>query len=81
MHEVQDMTFSKAYVKFDNSFFAICQAYVALSRVISLEDVNFIQFSSSPLLSDHLCKNLLQLMNSANEIKSTEEAPLPYPTR
>ena len=84
VHKVQGMTLDNVYILLNKNFFASGQAYVALSRVKSLENLHLIQYEPSSICLDPYYRDLLQWMKQKDEIKAVDgkdNADFLYPTR
>ena len=85
--KVQGMTLDRAYILLNRSFFASGLAYVALSRVKSLDKLHLIEYDPTALCLDTYYKSLLDWMKSVNrigEVESVYEGSVPqsdYPSR
>ena len=84
VHKVQGMTLDNVYILLNKNFFANGQAYFALSRVKSLENLHLIQYEPLSICLDPYYRDLLQWMKQKDEIKAVDgkdNADVLYPTR
>ena len=81
VHKVQGMTLSRAYVQLSKSFFASGQAYVALSRVKTMEDLHLLQYDKRAIRLDPFYDKLLKWMASVDVISSEQLPQVEYPER
>ena len=80
VHKVQGMTLQKAYIQLNTNVFASDQAYVAISRVKSLDDLYLLDFDPKAIYLDAYYKSLLQWMTSVDKL-SNSSTTVDYPTR
>ena len=81
VHKVQGMTLSRAYVQLSKSFFASGQAYVALSRVKTMEDLHLLQYDKRAIRLDPFYDKLLKWMTSVDVISNEQLPQVEYPER
>lgn len=71
VHRMQGATLKNAYISLDSSFFAAGQAYVALSRVQTLQGLHLLKFSSEAFhTNEQVCK-MLQYAEKHNQLIPT----------
>ena len=76
VHKVQGTTLEKAYILLNENFFASGQAYTALSRVKSLENLFLLDFQPSAITLSECHREVLQQVELRNVIC---ENPVPRP--
>ena len=81
VHKVQGMTLSRAYVQLSKSFFASGQAYVALSRVKTMQDLHLLKYDRRAIRLDPFYDKLLKWMASVDVIANEQLPPVEYPER
>ncbi|XP_065058005.1 uncharacterized protein LOC135685854 isoform X1 [Rhopilema esculentum] len=69
VHKVQGMTLEKAYILLNKNFFASGQAYVALSRVKSLDNLHLLDYDPGAVLLKPFYRDLLEWMKRKDEIR------------
>ena len=78
------MTLKRAYIQLNDSFFASGQAYVALSRVKTIENLHLLEYDRSAIYLEDYYRSLINWMTSVNIIRDKDgpETPeCPYPKR
>ena len=68
VHKVQGMTLDKAYIVLNRNFYASGQAYVALSRVKSIDNLHLLEFDLTAVYLDPYYRSLLDWMKSVDKI-------------
>ena len=83
VHRVQGLTVDKAIVMLNHNFFASGQAYVALSRVRSADNLTLWSYTPSAIKIAPYYKQLLQFCDSIDVIRSPpyDGPPVRYPDR
>ena len=84
VHKVQGMTLETVYVLLNKIFFASGQAYVALSRVKSLDNLHLLQYDPSAVCLQPYYRDLLRWMKHNDKIKidsDQESSQVQYPKR
>ena len=83
VHRVQGLTVDKAIVTLNHNFFASGQAYVALSRVRTLDDLILWDYTPTAIKVAPYYKQLLQWCDSVDVIREPpyDGPPVRYPDR
>ena len=83
VHRVQGLTVDKAIILLNQNFFASGQAYVALSRVRTLDNLTLWVYAPSAIKIAPYYKQLLQWCDSVDVIRSPpyDGPPVRYPNR
>ncbi len=69
VHKVQGMTLERAYLQLNDSFFASGQAYVALSRVKTIENLHLLEYDRSAIYLEDYYRSLINWTKSVNLIR------------
>ncbi len=84
VHKVQGMTLERAYIVLNENFFASGQAYVALSRVKSIENLHLLEYDKNAIILDDYYRDLIKWMTSVNIIRDQDDGDArecPYPVK
>ena len=72
-HKVQGLTLSSAAIDLNESFFASGQAYVALSRVKSLEDLHLLSFDPKAIFFAPEIRDVLEDIHARDVIRGKDD--------
>ena len=79
VHRVQGMTVNDIIIKLDRSFFASGQAYVALTRTRSLDQIRLLAFDKDAVILKPFYKQLITWMDEMDVFNKNGNKQYPFP--
>ena len=79
VHRVQGMTVNDIIIKLDRSFFASGQAYVALTRTRSLDQIRLLAFDKDAIILKPFYKELITWMDHMDVFNQNGNKQYPFP--